>query len=578
MVCPKCGKELEDNVKFCSKCGAFLEQKKKKNFVLLVVALLSMVIMIGVLLFLVLKPSEEEESDNGELLVETNDTGNEDSEKENETDVDDMMNRPKADTEFAGNTLANLHNGGDVVSDGENVYFYEFGCIYKLDKAGNVEMLYTMTDEQAARSYSGSTQLQIQDGVLYFKDDCKVIAYDLTTRQWWNLMGAVYSFMVDGDYVYYTTGKEFDAEQGRLYGATIVGKYSLAEGIPVERLTLDEKWDGAYIFGKSPTKDGEILIAKDEYVYPENEGADGKTLIAIASTDFKNVKNEYDMEICPSYSGVDYYENVKAKDYAYILQSPIDSEGYEQEFLIPEIICADDWQNTLDKLGPKYAQYVTDYYKKYDINNLRQKDEEIKDALLEEYPIMAEKVIYVLRNTASNNVKHTFEEVFAEAGVTEDLMAKSKEMGGNQPVPKEPAYLKCINLQTMKEEYNIQEEIYLYHIFGCYDNDLIVYAYINEVAGVYRLTEKNLWERGLNGQALQPQLILEVPIYVNDMSKYNMEMYIAGDYLYYRYEGIEQRLEGTHEYLGGRMQRISLNDTGVLGEESCGEVLTNSLY
>lgn len=578
MVCPKCGKELEDNVKFCSKCGVSLEQKKKKNYVLLVVALLSAAIMVGVLLFLVLKPSEEEDGDNGELLVETNDTGNEDSEKENETDVDDMMNRPKADTEFAGNTLANLHNGGDVVSDGENVYFYEFGCIYKLDKEGNIETLYTMSGENASRDYAGWTWLQIQDGVLYFMDDYRVVAYDLSTRQAKYLMDAVASFAVDGEYIYYITKENYEAQQGYLYGATIVGKYSLAEGIPVERLTLDEKWDGAYIFGKSSTKDGEILIAKDEYVYPENEGAEGKKLIAIASTDFKSVKDEYNMDISPYYLNADYYEIVKSKDYAYILQSPIDSEGYEREFLIPEVICEDDWQNALDKLGPKYAQYVMDYYKKYDINNLRQKDEEKKDALLEEYPIMTEKVIYVLNSNTQYNLKILFEELFAEAGITEDLLAKSKEMGGNHPVPKEPAYLKCINLQTMKEEYNIQEEMYLYHIFGCYDNDLIVYAYINEVAGVYRLTEKNLWEHGLNGQALQPQLILEVPIYVNDMSKYNMEMYIAGDYLYYRYEGIEQRLEGSHAYLGGRMQRIALTDIGVLGEESCGEVLTNSLY
>lgn len=570
MVCPKCGKELEDNVKFCSKCGVSLEQKKKKNYVLLVVALLSAAIMVGVLLFLVLKPSEEEESDNGELLVETNDTGNEDSEKENETDVDDMMNRPKADTEFAGNTLANLHNGGDVVSDGENVYFYEFGCIYKLDKEGNIETLYTMSGENASRDYTGWTWLQIQDGVLYFMDDYRVVAYDLSTRQAKYLMDAVASFAVDGEYIYYITKENYEAQQGYLYGATIVGKYSLAEGIPVERLTLDEKWDGAYIFGKSPTKDGEILIAKDEYVYPENEGADGKTLIAIASTDFKSVKVEYDTEISTSSFDVSSNEIVKAKDYAYIFQAS-DSAGYEREILIPEVISVDDLQNTLDKLDAKIVQYVADYYTKYDINNWRQRDEDKKDELLEKYPILTEKVIYILNPKTRQYMKLAFEEAFAEAGVTEDLMAKSKEMGGNKPIPKEPTCLSCINLQTMTEEYSIEEEVCIFYIFGCCENDLIVYAYINGVDGIYRVSEENLWKTTLNGQALQPQLILEIP----PMYKNQMAIYVLDDYLYYRYEGVENQFEGSHAYLGGRMQRISLNDTGVLGEEFCGEVLTD---
>lgn len=576
MICPKCGKELKDGVNFCSKCGASFEQTKKKNPVLVILILLGVAVVVGVVLFFVLKPSGEEDGDNGEEFVavddrENEETENDKSENDNPIDADDMMNRPMADTEFSGNTLANLHNGGDVVSDGENVYFYELGRIYQLDKEGNLNELYTMSGENASRDYTGSTWLQIQDGVLYFKDDYRVVAYDLATRQAKYLMDAVASFVVDGEYIYYITKENYEAS-GYLYGTTIVGKYSFAEGIPVERLTLEDKWEGAYIFGKSPVKEGEILIAKEEYVYLTEEDLLGERHIAIASTDFKSLKDVYDIQMSP------YYEIVKSRDYAYILQAPQDDGGYSRVFEVPEIISADDWQNTLDKLEPKYTQYVTDYYKKYDINNLGKNDLEKRDDLLEKYPILTEKVIYILRPAIRTDTLITFETQFSEIGVTEDLMAKSKEMGGNKPIPKDPAYLKCINLQTMKEEYNIQEELYLYHIFGCYENDLIVYANINEVAGVYRITEKNLWERGLNGQVLQPQLILEIPIEVGRMVRYNMEIYVVGEYLYYRYVGMETQLEGTHEYLGGRMQRIALNDTGVLGVESCGEVLTENLY
>lgn len=572
MICSKCGKELEDNARFCSKCGASFVQKKKKNYTLLVVALLSVAVMVGVVLFLVLKPSEEENGDDGEALVETDDNKVDSQDKETTIDVDDIVNRENGVSEFSGNTMANLHNGGDVVSDGENVYFYELGCIYKLDNAGNVEWLYTMSDEKMAQDYTGYTQLQVQDGVLYFWDNYHIVAFDLDTRQAKYLIDAAASFMVDGEYIYYITRENYEAQQGYLYGAKIVCKYSIAEGVPVERLILDEDWDGAYIFGKNPVQEGEILIAKDEYVSIGDEPS--KAYITIASTDFKSVKEGYSVEWGASW---EHYELIKAKEYAYIFEQPLRNDGYLIEYQVPEIISADDMQDTLDKMESKYVQYVSDYYIKYDINNWRQRDEDKKETLLEEYPVIAEKVVYILNPKTQNQLKRSFEEVFAEAGVTEDLMAKSKEMGGNQPIPKEPFYLKCINLQTMKEEYSIREEMYIYHIFGCYENDLIVYAYINEVAGVYRLTERNLWECGLMEQALQPQLIMEVPLYINNMSKYNMEMYIVGNYLYYRFEGIENQL-GDDVTLGGRMQRIALTDTGVLGDESCGEVLTNSIY
>ena len=57
---------------------------------------------------------------------------------------------------------------------------------------------------------------------------------------------------------------------------------------------------------------------------------------------------------------------------------------------------------------------VKDYYKKYDINNLGKKDD--KEALLEQYPILEEKVIYVLRDGVKDNLKKKLEEFFSEAG------------------------------------------------------------------------------------------------------------------------------------------------------------------
>ncbi len=96
----------------------------------------------------------------------------------------------------------------------------------------------------------------------------------------------------------------------------------------------------------------------------------------------------------------------------------------QREYYIPPVTTADKFEEYISKMDPKYAQYVKDYYTKYDINNLRKKDEANKEQLLADYPIMAEQVIYVLNPNTQQNLKVTFEEVFASIGYTmEDYKA-----------------------------------------------------------------------------------------------------------------------------------------------------------
>jgi len=92
----------------------------------------------------------------------------------------------------------------------------------------------------------------------------------------------------------------------------------------------------------------------------------------------------------------------------------------QREYYIPPVTTADKFEEYISKMEPKYAQYVKDYYTKYDINNLRKKDEANKEQLLADYPIMAEQVIYVLNPNTQQNLKVTFEEVFASIGYTMD--------------------------------------------------------------------------------------------------------------------------------------------------------------
>ncbi len=92
----------------------------------------------------------------------------------------------------------------------------------------------------------------------------------------------------------------------------------------------------------------------------------------------------------------------------------------EREYYIPPVMTAESFDKWIGLMEPKYAQYVKDYYTKYDINNWRKRDEDKKEQMLADYPILAEQVIYVLNPKTQQNLKKTFEEVFASIGYTMD--------------------------------------------------------------------------------------------------------------------------------------------------------------
>lgn len=119
------------------------------------------------------------------------------------------------------------------------------------------------------------------------------------------------------------------------------------------------------------------------------------------------------------YSGYGYsvqkgiYEIETGGDYVRVNYSIGD---VEKEYLIPTVIRASDMEALFEKMDKKNASMVQDYYKKYDINNLGKRDN--KEELLADYPALADEVLYVLRDTAKDNMKAKFEEFFEEAGYT----------------------------------------------------------------------------------------------------------------------------------------------------------------
>ena len=65
----------------------------------------------------------------------------------------------------------------------------------------------------------------------------------------------------------------------------------------------------------------------------------------------------------------------------------------EKEYIIPLVAEEERMEELLGNMSKGDASMVKDYYKKFDINNLGKKDD--KEAILELYPILEVKVIYV---------------------------------------------------------------------------------------------------------------------------------------------------------------------------------------
>ena len=110
----------------------------------------------------------------------------------------------------------------------------------------------------------------------------------------------------------------------------------------------------------------------------------------------------------------------------------------QKEFVIPPVTIEEQFRKWCDGMDPKDKDLVQQYYKKYDINKLGKKDNEKE--LLEKYPILAEQVIYVVRESTKDNVRSKMEEAFAAAGYTYDDYLADKELDASQTSSDKPIF------------------------------------------------------------------------------------------------------------------------------------------
>ncbi len=98
----------------------------------------------------------------------------------------------------------------------------------------------------------------------------------------------------------------------------------------------------------------------------------------------------------------------------------------QKEFVIPLACTVEEMEGYFALMDKGDLNIVKQYYKKYDINDLGRKDD--PEALLAAYPALADQVLYVLRDTATDAIKAKLQKIFEESvGYTYEDFLRDKE-------------------------------------------------------------------------------------------------------------------------------------------------------
>lgn len=172
--------------------------------------------------------------------------------------------------------------------------------------------------------------------------------------------------------------------------------------------------------------------ANDPIAQASEKGRLQSTLSIVWST-----KNGVDAE----YNNYDYgiknglYDIEASENYVKVKYSIGD---VDREYYIPPVTTEEKLEYWFSQMESNDATLIKEYYKKYDINKLSKKDN--KDELLAQYPILADEVIYVLRDKTNNSLKQKFEGMFEAAGYTAEDYEEDKELNSAEKTTDKPVF------------------------------------------------------------------------------------------------------------------------------------------
>ncbi len=194
-----------------------------------------------------------------------------------------------------------------------------------------------------------------------------------------------------------------------------------------------------------------ITVKETGEVWSSNPAEEGIAADAKAST--PNKKNELRSTVMLTYSnrsGVNalynnyefsvlnqLYEIEQGEDYIKIDYTIGD---VQREYIIPPVMTEAKYEEYKGILTGGNKNLLSQYYKKIDINNLSKSDEKEKDALLERYPSMADGIIYVLRDSATDAIKGKLEQIFGSIDYTYEQYELDKELDTAEKSTNKPTF------------------------------------------------------------------------------------------------------------------------------------------
>ncbi|MCQ2524036.1 MAG: DUF5696 domain-containing protein [Lachnospiraceae bacterium] len=134
------------------------------------------------------------------------------------------------------------------------------------------------------------------------------------------------------------------------------------------------------------------------------------------------------------------YEIETGDDYVKVSYS---MGNISKEYVYPPAIREKDFDAIVDNLDATKREGIKQFYKKYDINNLKtKKDKENKDQLLADYPALADEILYILRDpdNIKETGKKTLQNLFAEGGYTYEQYAADKELEFREKTNTKPVF------------------------------------------------------------------------------------------------------------------------------------------
>lgn len=544
MFCNKCGKQLRDENKFCPTCGKAVVQdnvtvvnsegKRKTKIPLGIVC-----IVLCVLLVL-------SAVGNGIQLVSRGQSNNQKPQKDNADRVqtekrDEKELEEDNDIEIAINDCCFERGSYIVVREGEIFYSTTDSIIHR-DKEGNENILYS--------NYAPTSLYLIGDKLYFHEYETNYLCsinldgsdkhelFDMKHwRSWAFYKDEVYfieNVVNDSGEAEFFINRycETDAQRNASFCLGKVNDYSY--GSP-ELLCMDLYNKGSVVFRVSEKREeilndlGELESYREHY--------------KIVSTDFQNMiniesyvedSNDYGFE--PSC--------VLTNDFLYVYPrySVQSIEEYiVKEYMIPTVIPENDLLALKDKMDESQWALIEQRYKKLDINNLSKKDTENLDLYLTYYPVMKSQIVYVLRDGTKDNVRTKLEEYFADVGYTAVMYQEHKELDKSVHTKYyEPYVIGCVNPITKETRFKVYIENYIKSVLGYYENDLLVYAYIDEKWGIFKITEEAM-HRYQNDGGIEAELLFEINgEYKRTSNNLSVETHVSGDTLYYSVEYGEQ--------------------------------------